>query len=532
MGQLRNFYCHSPTLGGMNRQTIFPTPKSTWFYEVWAQRQLVDWTAVAAFLLPFLLYLLTLSPTIYNLDSAELTTAVATNGLIRATGYPLYLLLGKLWSFLPVGDMGYRMNLFSAVCGALTIFLADQILRRLRVGGWARLGALGLLATAPYFWAMSLIAEVYTLHTALMAGVILALLWWREEPTVARLILPIFLMSLSLGNHAATFLLIPGCVWYVLVSYPKLLLKPRVWLLVLVAVALGASIFLLLPLRYAANPVFNYAGTYDATGTFHPVNLQTWSGFSWLVMGKAFAGQMFGYEGTAVWGELMAYTRQLWRAFLLVGIGPGLLGAAVLWRRNWRLAGLLTLMFLANAVFFINYRVVDKTTMFLPTYLIWALWLGIGYQVLLDWLGEIGQSPIANLQSPISILRVSMLLVVITAVLLNWNHVDRSNEWSTRWQSEDIFVRVEANALIFGWWDVAPGLQYLQLVEGQRPDVTIINRFLISGEDMNQLIMAELGKRPIYINNPSVQLLQHASVRRVGSLYLLEPRGESVNSEQ
>ena len=124
-----------------------------------------DWFAVAVFALPLFLYWLTLAPTIYNLDSAEFTTAVATNGLIRATGYPLYLLLGKIWMWLPLSsDMGYRLNLFSAFLSALTLLQGEYILRRLKVGPWLRLGALGLLATAPYFWAMSLIAEVYTMH--------------------------------------------------------------------------------------------------------------------------------------------------------------------------------------------------------------------------------------------------------------------------------------------------------------------------------------------------------------------------------
>ncbi|MEE8390854.1 MAG: DUF2723 domain-containing protein [Anaerolineae bacterium] len=131
-----------------------------------------DWRTVAAFGLPFVLYLLTLAPAVYNLDSAELTTAAVTGGLVRATGYPLYLLLGRVWSWLPIGDVGYRMNLFSAFTGALTVALAERILRRLRIGPWATFGALGLLACAPFFWALSLIAEVYTLHTALMAGLV------------------------------------------------------------------------------------------------------------------------------------------------------------------------------------------------------------------------------------------------------------------------------------------------------------------------------------------------------------------------
>ncbi|MBI3732377.1 MAG: DUF2723 domain-containing protein, partial [Chloroflexi bacterium] len=130
----------------------------------------IDWRTLAAFGLPFGLYLLTLAPTVYNLDSAELTAAAATAGLTRATGYPLYLALGYLWSHVPVGDVGYRLNLFSAFNGALTIALAERILRRWGVSGVAAIGALGLLACSTFFWALSLIAEVYTLQTALTAG--------------------------------------------------------------------------------------------------------------------------------------------------------------------------------------------------------------------------------------------------------------------------------------------------------------------------------------------------------------------------
>ncbi len=86
----------------------------------------LDWRSVAAFCLPMLLYWQTMAPTIYNLDSAELTTAAYTGGLMRATGYPLYLSIGYLWSRIPIGDVGFRMNLFSAVCGAI-----DDILWRI-----------------------------------------------------------------------------------------------------------------------------------------------------------------------------------------------------------------------------------------------------------------------------------------------------------------------------------------------------------------------------------------------------------------
>src|SRR4051794_2808336 len=110
-----------------------------WLGTLWRRTTTLDWRSITAFGLPFILYVLTLAPTIFNLDSAELTTAAATGGITRATGYPLYLLLGYLWSQIPIGDVGYRMNLFSAFNGALTVALAERILRRWRVGRWATL---------------------------------------------------------------------------------------------------------------------------------------------------------------------------------------------------------------------------------------------------------------------------------------------------------------------------------------------------------------------------------------------------------
>src|SRR4030065_1230662 len=96
----------------------------------------VDWRGVVSFGLPFCIYLLTLAPTIYNLDSAELTTAASTGGLMRSTGYPLYITLGYIWSKIPLGDVGHRVNMLSAIFGALTILLAERILRRLRLAWW------------------------------------------------------------------------------------------------------------------------------------------------------------------------------------------------------------------------------------------------------------------------------------------------------------------------------------------------------------------------------------------------------------
>jgi len=482
----------------------------------------VDWRTVFSFGLPFILYLLTLAPTIYNLDSAELTTAAATGGLVRSTGYPLYLMLGYLWSHLPLGDVGYRMNLFSAFNGALTIALAECILRRWRIGGWAAFGALGLLACAPYFWALSLIAEVYTLHTALMAGLILLLLRWANDPTPPRLALVGLVTGLSLGHHAATVLLIPGFAWYILTSAPRRALAPRSLALALSALLVGLSVYLYLPLRYWAMPAFNYAGHYNALGVFEPVNLQTLDGLWWLVSGKAFTGQMLAYGEIALWGEVKQFGIQLWQAFFAIGLGPGLLGIVLLLRRNWRLGGTLLLLFGFNAAFYIGYRVIDKQTMFLPVYLIWALWFALGCQGLLTWIRKTDERSV-RLWGERGLQGV-MVVAVLVALGWNWRLVDLSGDRSARIYGEEVLRQVGPDALVLGWWDIAPVIQYLQLVEGQRPDVWVVNRFLIPYDGMSQLVEQEIARRPVYIDSVPANLRQIAEVRTADPLCELQSR--------
>jgi hypothetical protein len=478
-----------------------------------------------AFAAPFALYLRTLAPTIYNLDSAELTTAAATGGLVRATGYPLYLLIGRVWSLLPFGDVGYRMNLLSAVCGALTVALGERILRRLGVGVWARLAALGLLAVAQFFWALALIAEVYTLHTAILAGVILALLRWADQPAPDRLALATFLMGIGFGNHVATVLAAPGCLWFVLATEPRKALAPRSLGLAAAGLAAGLAVYLYLPLAYWTRPAFNYVGWFNAAGVFQPVNLATPQGLWWLVSGKVFADVMMAYTTPELIREVGHFGAELVRAFMVIGIGPGLAGIVVAWRRSRALGGLLVLVFVISAGFYINYRVVDKDTMFLPAYLIWALWVGLGYQWLIDWAGQPSPARPQAAAAPNFALKAIMAGAVAFALAWNWPLTDLSHDRSTRVRGEKILELARPDALIVGWWGTVPVVEYLQLVEGRRPDIQAINRFLIRHHDLLTLLEREIDRRPVYIDEPVDGLSATVQATQIGPLFRLYRMG-------
>lgn len=471
-----------------------------------------------SFVLPFVVYLLTLAPTIYNLDSAELTTAAATLGLTRSTGYPLYVLLGKLWSFVPVGDVGYRMNLLSAIFGALTIHLADRVLLRWKIHWTAAVGGLGLLAVSPYFWGLSSIAEVYTLHTALMAGIMLSLQRWDEQPTPRRLACVAACVGLSLVHHAASVLLIPGTLLFLLISYPDRWRKPAYFAPAVAVGMLALSLFFYLPLRSGANPTFHYAGFYDSKAVFHAFDLADGKTLFWFVSGQPFSGLMFAYTFPELAYQLQAVGKELVRAFFVIGIGPGFAGFYFLFQRNRKMGLLLLLWFFFISGFYGNYRAVDKATMYLPLYLVWAISASVCYDQFLKWL----DSPIQQKHpGPLRSLQGFVLLTVLAAFLWNWPLVDQSDQWKVRISGEQRLTQLPANAAVIGYWDTIPVMEYLQKVEGMRPDVLLINRFLIPNEVFPELIDHLYSKKAVFVayranNLPSgYRLAQEEQLYRV-----------------
>jgi hypothetical protein len=78
-------------------------------------------------------YAVTLSSTVtwrnHGEDSGDLLVASATLGIPHPTGYPLYVVLGRVASLVPIGSLAYRINLVSALAGAAGVyFLARWIL--------------------------------------------------------------------------------------------------------------------------------------------------------------------------------------------------------------------------------------------------------------------------------------------------------------------------------------------------------------------------------------------------------------------
>ena len=122
-----------------------------------------------------------MAPGVVGFDSAELVTGIYTQGIVHPTGYPTYLLLGKLFSYLPFGNSAYRINLMSAFFASLTVLLLYFVLQRLISRRLIALLGAVFFAASNYFWQMALVAEVYSLHTFFLALNLLLIIRWRQS---------------------------------------------------------------------------------------------------------------------------------------------------------------------------------------------------------------------------------------------------------------------------------------------------------------------------------------------------------------
>src|SRR5215218_4393371 len=170
------------------------------------------------------LYAGTLAPTVLpygapdTLDSTMLQAEVSVLGIGHPTGYPTYMLLTHLFTYLPVGDPAYAINLASAVYGVaavLLVYLAGLRLARRAVAAAAGALAFGFSGA---FWSQAVIAEVYTLEALLVALVILSLFLWRDRREGRYVLLSAFLVGLSLTHHLTSILLVPATLAFVFLT--------------------------------------------------------------------------------------------------------------------------------------------------------------------------------------------------------------------------------------------------------------------------------------------------------------------------
>src|SRR5713226_6224023 len=142
-----------------------------------------------------LLYFLTAARDIVVGDTPELITAAVTLGVPHPPGYPLFTMLGHLFSLMPVGPIPFRVNLLAVTCDALTVGVVYFTPSRLPGSSLAAVVAALVLAVNPTFWAWSLVSEVFPLNNLLVALLICFLVIWHGQPERGSVLVAAFLVA-------------------------------------------------------------------------------------------------------------------------------------------------------------------------------------------------------------------------------------------------------------------------------------------------------------------------------------------------
>src|SRR6267378_4312138 len=337
----------------------------------------------------FALYALTAPRTVALEDDGLFVLSSYFLGIEHPPGYPLFTLIGHLFTYLPFGSVAYRVHLASALFGALTGGAAWLCARALIGGRLPAYLAAFALGISPVFWSQAIIAEVYTLNTFFFLALVFMGLQACPPSTLAPaspVANPVasrmppwmaLVFGLSLSNHYPLMLLVAPAFVILLWPLRRELLSRFGMLSWLVIVGVLPYAWMVrrswqaLPISFdgpleTPQEILFFLSRSGYAAVDHSVSA------GWLDRVRFF--EFFG-------GELL-------RQFALVGTLLAVAGLVVQWRiLGRRVAAFLTVAFLMpSAVLLLllgfdydSFRAHVFHVYPLPAYAICALWLGLGF---------------------------------------------------------------------------------------------------------------------------------------------------------
>ncbi len=418
----------------------------------------------ALILFVFAVYLRTDCPTIYLGDSGEFTAAAFALGIPHGSGYPLYALLGKLFCLIPLGNIGFRMNLMSNFFALLTLLLVYACILKKTGSRISAIVGTCILAFSPAVWSQSIMAEVYTLHTFFVALLIWLLLWWDEEREPYILVLFALATGISFGNHMQTVMLAPAVFYLILASDRRALLRPGPFLILTVFFMLPLLVYLYLPIRTTAGAAIHW-GDPDTLDRFlaHVTGRSHRGGY---VFNKA------PFEYLVRTGETLHF---IWLQFGVVLL-LALWGWLRLKGRHWKMFVVLVIIFDFGYTIFLNTISLKITVFTLPTCVVLALLIGVGVSDVLERCRGISGVG-GGIQNAV---RVAICLIPIPFLLFNFRSQDYSRNYTATEHAVNIFRTMNSESTLFVEADNnAFPVAYSRIVERERPDVNVYDRFNI-----------------------------------------------------
>jgi 4-amino-4-deoxy-L-arabinose transferase-like glycosyltransferase len=420
-------------------------------------------------LFTLVLYLRTLAPTVlpiefpYLADSPMLQMQACVLGIPHPTGYPTYLMLTHLFTYLPVGDCAYRVNLASAAYASvavLLVFFAGLSLSRRVVAAVAAALAFGIGST---LWSQAVIAEVYTLNALFVALALVVLLVWRERRRDRYLLLAAFCVGLSMTDHMTAGLLLPATLLFIAIVEWRKLTDVSLVLEGGGLFLLGLTPYLYLPIRAYMDPPFR---------NNNPTSFER---FWWLISGGDLRGSFCKFGPAELPGRIVLYVHNLTSNFSWWLLAAGMVGLVATLLRDRAVALLLGFLFSGWLLFAVEDNIPDVAVYFIPTYLVLSLWIAVGIGFALEE-AEPLISKWRQVPKTVALGALSVALVLLPLVGVGKTYA--RNDMSRDYQGQEIIDEVAKSA--------APNatilhhrseLWYMVLVERRRRDLTLVDPF-------------------------------------------------------
>jgi hypothetical protein len=299
-------------------------------------------------------------------DGGDFLAAILTGGIPHPTGYPTYLILGRLFQWVPVGDAYFRAVLLSflpaAIAAALFGFWVNYVASDSVLPGLIA----GLIwGMSPLLWSQSVIVEVYGLQALFT---VLAL-WWitllfRSDRNHTRLLIILALVfGAGIGNHVTIFFFLPIIIagWVYWVRQTR---RIKFGLLQIGAFILGGLVYIYLPIQAIKFPAVNWG------------NPQTMTGFLWEVTGRPYQSLWGNIPINNVIDRWLASATILGQQVGFIGLILGIIGSFHIYQSNRKISRVCFYTFFSYLIFAIGYNTADSTAYLIPAIMIFCGWIG------------------------------------------------------------------------------------------------------------------------------------------------------------
>ena len=429
----------------------------------------VAWVAALAALW---VYAMTLSPTVawrnFGEDSGDLLVASATLGIPHPTGYPLYVLLGRVAGFLPLGTLAFRINLVSALAGAASVFFLACLTFELTgassgAGAWLASATAALLyAFSQGAWSQSSVAEVYALNAAFLGAILWALARADRTGGFRPLALAAYLFGLGLTNHLLVLATAPALAIVIARRIASRSIGVRGVVLLLLLVMWGMSLDAYLPVRASCGPEFSW-GVPNTPGRLF-----------WVLTGRQYAGNFFHRSILEVLRHVAV--GRWWPDFGwgLILLGIGILGAVRGGRLGLRGPALPLFATLVVALALVSvYAIPDDVGYWMPVDFVLCAIAGTGIAFLWEQL----RHPL-----PRGVLAAAALAAVLLGLIGNFRVVDASGDVTPYLYAHVNLEAVEPNALIVSEYDGRTfSLWFYKATDFRqsRPQLVVVYKYLL-----------------------------------------------------